>query len=227
MTMKFYLFPLLFLLVVDTMNAQLNWNIKTDLVENSSDINTFAHYLEEITYTKNQKMVWTVEAPTPFLTIPFANHPKKTDYNQGQKKLPFLLGNIVETSSFFVIPLKTALLVVDKNNGQLIEDISYDLMPASLNIPYRDIFWFDDGTYTTKCKNKETNHGAQYEATFCLIEGKYILHFNGKHLYILSKKTGNLIDKVAIQKTWEKKAKVFASTQWKNLSVHWDGIIYR
>lgn len=207
------------------MMGQITWDYSVE--EDNRGVKTIYRYtLKGINYQSSSHQ-WSVEAPKVHTKKLFHAGIKEIDINQSNHPPTFLFDQPYENVSILVIPFTAGLLVLDVKSGKQIQWLEYELDGEYLRPSIRGGYWFDDGTYSITCGKETFQSELVYSAFFIQAFKKYVLHFNGQHLYVLNAKTGKLTGKSKIEKRWEKKARVYASTHYNKLIVNWDGIIYR
>ncbi len=208
-----------------SMNGQINW--KVDSKQATNDVGpTHQHYLTGVSFNSST-VEWAAKAPSVYTKQPFYTGKTKIDVNQSNQLPVFLSDQPYSNSSIIAIPYTAGLLILDAQTGKQIQWMENELEGNHIFPSMRNAYWFDDGTYKISCGKKTFESDLVYNASFLKEFKQYLLYFNHRQLVILNKKNGKILDTVALDKRLEKKARVYATAQWKKLTVNWDGIIYR
>lgn len=208
-----------------SVNGQITWEVETK--EAVNDVGPILKYfLTGVSYASS-KTEWTIQAPKVYTKKPFYTGRKKIYINRSETLPVFLADHPFSSGSIVALPFTAGLMILDAKTGTQIKWLENEMDGDKIHPSMRDAYWFDDGKYKITCGKETIESNLVYNASFLKEFKQYLLYFNHHQLFILNKKNGKLIDKVDLEKRWEKKARVYASTRWKKLTVNWDGIIYR
>jgi|GEM_PF-4508432 len=205
--------------------GQISWKVAV-VEDETGSLKQYRYTLESVSYTSS-KGEWTVEVPKVYTRKPFYSGSTKIDVNKSTQPPVFLFDQPFSNTAIVVLPFTVGLMVLNAKTGAQIKWIAYKLDGNYLRPSLQNGYWFDDGKYTITCGKETYQSDLVYDASFLTKFKKYVLHFNGQQLFVLNAKNGKLLGKGAIENRSAKKARVYATSSWKNLIVNWDGIIYR
>lgn len=170
--------------------GQVNWEVDVK-EDNSGAVTIYQYYLKEVSF-QNNKTNWAIDAPDVYSKKPFYSGRDRIDINTSDQPPAFLLDHPFTNSSIVVLPFTSGLMVLNAQNGEQIYRQDNELQGNTIQPAVGDSYWFDDGKYTINCNKEAYQSDLVYSANFLRKYKNYVLHFNGKNLFILSAKNGKL-----------------------------------